>query len=106
MQTAFIARLVVRPDRVAEFEALQRELADITHRTEPGTLAYDFLRHRDEPHTYVVYARFRDEAAFQEHQAAPDHHRLVPPILAALAREMDLQFFELVADAPERSRAR
>jgi quinol monooxygenase YgiN len=99
MQTAFIARLVVRAERVGEFESLQRELADITHRTEPGTLVYDVLRHRDAPHTYVVYARFRDQAAFDLHQAAPDHDRLVPPILATLAQDMDLQFFEPVGQA-------
>jgi quinol monooxygenase YgiN len=96
MQPAFIARLIVRPDKVAAFESLQQELSDITHRTECHTLVYDFLRHRDQPHVYVVYARFRDEAAFRLHQEAPDHHRLVPPILAALAEDMDLQFFELV----------
>ncbi len=96
MQLAFIATLVVRPDQCGEIEALQKELAEITHRTEPDTLVYDFLRHRDRPNTYVVYARFRDEAAFGAHQAAPDHDRLVPPILATLAADMDLQFFELV----------
>jgi quinol monooxygenase YgiN len=99
MQTAFIARLVVRPDKAAEFEALQKELARITHASEPATLVYDFLKHRDEPSTYVVYARFRDEAAFRLHQEAPDHARLVPRILEALAEPMDLQFFEPL-DAP------
>jgi quinol monooxygenase YgiN len=96
MQLAFIARLVVQPDKVAEFESLQKELSDITHRTEPDTLVYDFLRQRDAPRTWVVYARFRDEVAFQAHQRAPDHDRLVPPILAVLAEPMDLQFFDLV----------
>ncbi len=96
MQIAFIATLVVNPEKVPEFEALQKELSEITHATEPGTLVYDFLRHRDRPDTYVVYARFHDEAAFQAHQEAPDHERLVPPILAALSEDMDLQFYELV----------
>jgi quinol monooxygenase YgiN len=99
MQPAFIARLVVKPEKAPEFESLQQELSDITHRTEPGTLVYDFLRHRDDPHVYVVYARFRDEEAFRLHMEAPDHHRLVPPILAALAQSMDLQFFGLVERA-------
>lgn len=96
MQIAFIATLVVKPEQVVEFEAMQKELSEITHATEPGTLVYDFLRHRERPYTYVVYARFHDEAAFQAHQEAPDHERLVPPILAALSEEMDLQFYELV----------
>lgn len=96
MQMAFIATLVVKQDKLTEFEQLQKKLSDITHDTEPGTLVYDFIRHRDQRDTYVVYARFRDDAAFQEHQDAPAHEELVPPILAALAEEMDLQFYELV----------
>ena len=28
-------------------------------------MVYDFIRHRTEPATYVVYARFKHEAAFQ-----------------------------------------
>ena len=96
MQMAFIATLVVKPDKVAEFEQLQKKLSDITHDTEPGTPVYDFIKHRDRANTYVVYARFHDEAAFQTHQDAPAHDELVPPILAALAADMDLQFYDLV----------
>ena len=96
MQMAFIATLVVKPDKVAEFEQLQKKLSVITHDTEPGTPVYDFIRHRDQDNTYVVYARFQDEAAFQLHQDAPAHDELVPPILAALAQDMELQFFDLV----------
>jgi hypothetical protein len=45
----------------------------------------------------VVYARFKDEEAFQLHMRAPFHDRLVPPILASLAKDMDLQFFDCLA---------
>jgi quinol monooxygenase YgiN len=38
-----------------------------------------------------VYGRFKDEAAFQAHQASPFHDRLVPPILACVDGDMDLQ---------------
>ena len=96
MQMVFIATLIVKPDKVAEFEQLQKKLSEITHDTEPGTPVYDFIKHRDRANTYVVYARFRDDAAFQAHQDSPSHDELVPPILAALAEDMDLQFYELV----------
>ena len=96
MQIAFIAKLVVKPEQAAELEQLQKKLSDITHDTEPDTLVYDFIRHRDQANTYVVYARFKDEVAFQLHQQAPPHEALVPPILGALAEEMDLQFYELL----------
>jgi quinol monooxygenase YgiN len=95
--TAFIATLRVKPGQEAEFERLQQELSELTHANEPGTLVYDIIRSRDTPDTYVVYARFRDDAAFQHHQATPFHDRLVPPILATVAGEMDLKFYEFVA---------
>jgi quinol monooxygenase YgiN len=44
-----------------------------------------------------VYGRFKSEQAFATHQASPFHERLVPPILACLAQEMDLQLFDWVA---------
>jgi quinol monooxygenase YgiN len=97
MSTTFIAKLVVKPGQEAQIERLQTELSQLTHQSEPDCLVYDFIRHRGEPQTYVVYARFRDEAAFQAHMKAPFHDRLVPPILASLAREMDLQFFDWIA---------
>ena len=96
MQMAFIAKLVVKPEKVAEFEKIQQQLSDITHDTEPDTLVYDFIKHREQANTYVVYSRFKDEAAFQTHQDSPSHEDLVPPILEALAEDMDLQFYDTV----------
>jgi quinol monooxygenase YgiN len=97
MSTTFVARLVVRPGQEARLEALQRELSELTHATEPGTVVYDVIKHRTEPSTYVVYGRFKDEAAFQLHMNADSHARLVPDILASLASDMDLQFFDWIA---------
>ena len=94
MSITFIATLIVKPGKEAEFERLQKELSEDSHRTEPDLIAYDVIRHRDQPQTYVVYARFKDQAAFDLHMAAPSHDRLVPPILACLAQDMDLQFYE------------
>jgi quinol monooxygenase YgiN len=97
MSTTFIAKLIVKPGQEAELERLQTELAVLTKKSEPDCLVYDFIRHRTEPRTYVVYARFKDEEAFQAHMKAPFHDDLVPPILARLAKDMDLQFFDCLA---------
>ena len=96
MQMAFIAKLVIKPEKVAEFEAVQKKLTDISNDDEPDTLVYDFIKHREQANTYVVYSRFKDEAAFQTHMDSPSHDELVPPILEALAEEMDLQFYDMV----------
>jgi quinol monooxygenase YgiN len=95
--TCFIATLKIKPGHEADFEKLQTELSQLTHAHEPDTFVYDILRSRTAPDTYVVYARFKDEAAFQLHQTTSFHDRLVPPIMATLGDGMDLQFFDYVA---------
>ncbi len=95
--TTFIATLVVKEGKEKEFEQLQTELSLFTHENEPDTIVYDIIRHQDKPQTYIVYARFKDEEAFQYHQETDIHDKLVPPILECLAEEMDLQFFDWVS---------
>ena len=94
MSTTFIATLVVKPGMEERFEKLQAELSGLTHAREPGTLVYDVIKHRTEPRTYVVYARFKDEAAFQLHQTTPFHERLVPPIVECLAKDFAIAFYD------------
>ncbi len=93
----FIATLNVAGGKEAAFERLQTELSEISHAREPGLLAYDVIRHAEKPGVYVVYARFKDDEAFEYHQNAQYHQRLVPPILDCVEGEMDLQFFDWVA---------
>lgn len=93
----FIAKLVVQEGKEELFEQLQTELSKLAHDNEPDLLVYDVIRHREQPGTYVVYARFKDEDAFQYHQTTEFHNRLVPLILECLGEEMDLQFFDWIA---------
>lgn len=92
----FIATLQVAEGKEADFERLQTELSEIAHTQEPDLVVYDVIRHSEKPRTYVVYARFKDRAAFELHQEADFHQRLVPPIIDCVKGEMDLQFFEWV----------
>src|SRR3979490_260423 len=94
MTTTFIATLRIKDGREIEFERLQKELSELTHAGEPGTLVYDVIKSRDKPRTYVVYGRFKDESAFQAHQASAFHERLVPPIIACVEGDMDLQMLD------------
>jgi quinol monooxygenase YgiN len=95
----FFATLKVKPGKEKDFERLQQELSRLTHESEPDTHVYDVIRHAGKPGVYAVYARFKDEAAFQYHQTTPFHERLVPPIFECLdggAAGMDLNFYEFV----------
>ncbi len=93
----FIANLKVAAGRELDFERLQTELSEISHEQEPGLLVYEVIRRTETSGSYVVYARFADQSAFDFHQQADYHQRLVPPILDCVEGEMDLQFFEWVA---------
>ena len=95
--TTFIARMKVAKGREADFEAVCAELSEISHREEPGLVAYDIAKKCDDPSTYIFYARFRDAEAFDFHQEADFHLRLVPLILDCVEGDMDLQFFDYVA---------
>jgi quinol monooxygenase YgiN len=95
--TTFIATLQVKPEKQDEFEKLQAELSELSHAQEPDMFVYDVIKHREKPGTYVVYARFKDEAAFEHHMGIDFHDRLVPPILECLDAEMQLEFFDHVA---------
>ena len=95
--TTFIATLQVNPDKQEEFERLQTELSELAHAQEPDMFVYDVIKHRETPGTYVVYARFKDEDAFNHHMQVDFHDRLVPPILECLDAEMQLEFFDHVA---------
>lgn len=69
--TVFFATLKVKSGKEAEFEKLQQELSKLTHEQEPDTIVYDVIRHREKPGIYAVYARFKDEAAFQTIRPRP-----------------------------------
>ena len=95
--TVFIATLIVKDDKKVDFEKLQTELSELTHANEPDTFVYDVLRHREKEGIYVVYARFKNEAALDHHQTTDFHDRLVPPIMECLGGDMELEFFDFVA---------
>jgi len=94
MSTTFIATLRIKAGKETRFEQLQKELSQLTLAQEPGTLVYDVLKSRTKERTYVVYGRFKDEAAFQTHQASPFHDQLVPPIMECVEGGMDLHMLD------------
>ncbi|MBI1392363.1 MAG: antibiotic biosynthesis monooxygenase [Alphaproteobacteria bacterium] len=96
--TAFVAKLVVKPEKREEFERLQTELRILTHQNEPGTPVYELIRSRDNANVYLCVATFTDDAAFDFHMKTDFHDRIAPQVLACLAEEMDLGFYDIVGD--------
>ena len=96
MRKSFIAKLVAKPDKAADLEALQTELRALVHAQEPDCETYELFKSIDMPNTYFCVATFKSEAAFDHHMHIDFHDRLVPPILECLAEEMELSFHEAV----------
>ena len=91
---AFVAKLVVKPEKRDEFERLQTELRTLSLEKEPGTLVYEFLRSDDDSDTYLVVSTFIDDEAFQVHQQSAFHDDYVPAIFDCLAVEMEIDFYD------------
>lgn len=63
------AKLKVQAGKAEEARAAFRALAEQIRASEPGVLEYRFFQLKDEPETFVVLERYRDEAALQAHMA-------------------------------------
>ncbi len=91
---SFIAQLLVKPEKRADFIALQTELKGLVFAHEPDALVYELLQSAENENLFHCVATFRDEAAFDHHMHIDFHERLVPPILDCLAEEMKLSFHQ------------
>ncbi|WP_311257872.1 putative quinol monooxygenase [Microbacterium sp. WCS2018Hpa-9] len=68
--TILHAIFTARPEQGDNVAALLRDFAEIV-RAEEGNVVFDATRLVDDPDRFFVYEVYRDEAAFQEHLAAP-----------------------------------
>ncbi|GAA1002402.1 antibiotic biosynthesis monooxygenase [Acrocarpospora pleiomorpha] len=68
-----IVNLQVRPDRLDAFlDGIQANAR--ASRQEPGCLRFDVLRSDEDPHRFLLYEIYRDEAAFYtEHRSTPHY---------------------------------
>ena len=89
---SFIAKLVVKPERLDEFVRLQTELKSLVHEQERDAWVYELLQSDEDSNTFYCVATFRDQAAFDHHMGIDFHARLVPPILDCLAQDLELGF--------------
>jgi quinol monooxygenase YgiN len=66
-----ICQLKVRPENVAEFEALMGHVVAMTREHEPGVIHYAFAKSVDESDTYAVVEVYRDAEVHAAHMATP-----------------------------------
>lgn len=85
------ARLTVDPGRVAEFEALARELWQATHALEAGCRRYEYMR-LPERGRYLTIMLFDGYDAFLAHQASDHHLGIAGGPMRELIRSVDIEF--------------
>jgi quinol monooxygenase YgiN len=64
---ALVARLTVKKGLERNFEETMKGVVPKV-RQEPGNLAYNMCRIKDDPRVFVFYEEYRDEAAFSAHR--------------------------------------
>jgi quinol monooxygenase YgiN len=88
MEMTFIARFHVRAGAEAAAEAAMVEVGAAT-KAEAGCLEYRQLRSRGDPRAFVIYSRWRDEAAFDLHAELPHTRRYLETMNGLIDRETE-----------------
>jgi quinol monooxygenase YgiN len=70
---ALVVRLEVHPERLEQFLAAIKENAQRTFSDEPGCHYFDVAQDSKNPHSFVFYELYEDEAALDAHRAAPHY---------------------------------
>ncbi len=96
-----LAHIRIRDGRESDFEAIARELYQLTHERERGVHHYEYWRGA-EPGLYYCLLSFDDYLTFLAHQTS-DHHESASPRLGELVRHMKLEWVDPVAGASELS---
>lgn len=84
-----LKHVVVNEGHEPAFLELFRTLKSEMTKHEPGCVYYDLYRSRKAPRTYVVTERYRDEAAFREHQTSEYGPPLFKQMRAIIAIEVE-----------------
>ena len=90
-----VKHVVVNEGQEETFLQLFRALKSEMTRHEPGNVYYDLYRSRKAPRTYVVMERYRDEAAFQQHQTSAYGRPLFEKIRAII--KIEVEYYDSVA---------
>lgn len=80
----FLSRFKIKPEKEDEFVQLTRDLSAAVHANEPGCLAYQFYKLRDDDHAYAVFESFKDADAEDAHMNAPHFSRFGTPMIDCL----------------------
>ena len=67
-----IVYLTVKPGRIDDFRELATRAVTSTHAEDAGCISYVCYQQQDNPHEFVVYEQWQDEASGDAHAARLD----------------------------------
>ena len=100
----FIARMRVKPENAAAYEALITHVAEMTHAHEPGVIYYEFAKSVDEADTYVVIEVYRDVDAHAAHMASEWVTQSLPRSLHLIEGQPAIEQYVTPGSEPVRKR--
>jgi len=75
--TAFVVTFKVKEGKNADFEKAFAEMMVAVRAHEPGNVQYDLFRSPQDPQTYVIIERYKDEAARAAHSKSEHGKKLI-----------------------------
>ena len=66
-----IAQLDIDPQRLAEFKAVLQESISTSVRVEPGVFTLYAVELKGNPHRFLVFEMYKDEATYNAHRETP-----------------------------------
>ena len=94
MTIGVVATIKIQDGKAEEFEAFFKDLAQQVRANEPGNIAYQLTKSRNEPNTYKVLELYKDEDALKAHGAS-DHFKAAGPKWGpVLAGRPDVEYLD------------
>jgi len=93
MSYVLIVRMKAQEGNEERAAELMAELAEAS-RAEPGCEAYEPCRETEDPRSFAIYERYRDQAAFEAHGQTEHFQRLAAGELFGLMESRERVFYD------------
>lgn len=91
MTIGIIATIRIQEGKAEEFESFFTELARQVRANEPGNVAYQLTKSRNEPNTYKVLEIYKDQEALSAHGQTEHFKAAGPKFGAVLAGRPEIE---------------
>src|SRR5271170_7437008 len=95
MHIGGLKTILVQEGHEQEFETLFREMRAAIQEGEPDCFYYSLLKSRTNARAYIVEEQYRDQAAFDAHQASP-YGKIYFPKIRAILESIQVEYFDVI----------